>query len=155
MGQLEKPIMTQEELDSIIGERLKRDREVQAKKYDGYVSPDDLAARIGEYEKKLTDAKTQADGYAAQVAEKDAAIKKYEAASVKSRIADEIGLDRRLIARIGGETEDEIRQDALSLKALFDQSAPVVPLASTEKPVGNAADAAYKSVLRSIREGET
>ena len=34
-------ITTQEELDSIIKDRLKRDREAQTKKYEGWISPED------------------------------------------------------------------------------------------------------------------
>ena len=36
------PIETQEQLDAVIGERIKRERETSAKKYEGYLSPDDF-----------------------------------------------------------------------------------------------------------------
>lgn len=154
MGTLEKPITTQEELDAVIGDRLKRDREVQAKKYEGFISPDAFAQAKGTYETQAKDLATQLEGFKAQLAEKDKAIKQYEAASVKSRIADEIGLDRRLLNRLGGETEEEIRKDAQALKALFDQAAPVAPLASTEQPAGDAATAALKTMLNSMKKGD-
>lgn len=38
-----KVIETQEEFDARISERLKRDRESFAKKYEGYISPEDLS----------------------------------------------------------------------------------------------------------------
>ena len=53
------PINTQEEFDSAIGERLSRDRESQAKKYEGWTSPEDLKKITDAHEaeiKKLTDA---------------------------------------------------------------------------------------------------
>lgn len=45
------PITTQEQLDGIITERLKRDREAQSKKYDGWISPED-------YQKKPANCKS-------------------------------------------------------------------------------------------------
>ena len=144
MANLENPITTQEELDAIIGERLRRDREKTAKQYEGYISPADLDARIKDLTDKLTDYKGKLDA-------KDKELKSYEAASVKSRIADEVGLDRRLIGRLSGGTEEEIRKDAETLKGLFDRSAPVAPLASTEAPQGDAKEAALRGMLKSIK----
>ena len=60
------PIESQEALDGIIGERLKRDREAQAKKYEGYVKPEDYAAKCQEYDTTIAGLqKTIEDGKAA------------------------------------------------------------------------------------------
>ena len=48
-------ITTQEELDNIIKDRLKRDREAQAKKYEGWISPEDHQKAVGEATKALND----------------------------------------------------------------------------------------------------
>lgn len=151
MANLENPITTQEELDAIIGERLRRDREKTAKQYEGYISPADMDARIKDLTDKLTEYKGQLTDYKGQLDAKDKELKSYEAASVKSRIADEVGLDRRLIGRLSGGTEEEIRKDAEALKGLFDRSAPVAPLASTEAPQGDAKEAALRGMLKSIK----
>ena len=41
MGDFQK-IETQEQLDAVIGERIKREKETIGKKYEGYISPDDF-----------------------------------------------------------------------------------------------------------------
>lgn len=144
MATLENPITTQEELDAIIGERLRRDREKTAKQFEGYVSPADLDARIKDLTDKLTE-------YKGQLTAKDAELKTYAAAAVKSRIADEVGLDRRLIGRLQDGSEEDIRKDAEILKSLFDRSAPVAPLASTEVSQGDPKEAALRGMLKSIK----
>ena len=47
------PIETQEQLDAVIGERIKRERETSAKKYEGYLSPDDFKSKTVDYEKQI------------------------------------------------------------------------------------------------------
>ena len=62
------PIETQEQLDAVIGERIKRERETSAKKYEGYLSPDDFKSKTADYEKQigeLTNALKEANDKAA------------------------------------------------------------------------------------------
>ncbi|MEG1873329.1 MAG: hypothetical protein RR194_04715, partial [Ruthenibacterium sp.] len=44
------PITTQEQFDAAIGERIKRERETIAKKYEGF---DDMKGKIADYENKI------------------------------------------------------------------------------------------------------
>lgn len=151
------PIETQEQLDSIIGERLKRERETVSKKYEGYISPDDYKNKTAEMEKQIGDlnnalneANKKASNHEKEIAERDSKIKAYETASVKSRIAHETGLSYEAIDFLKGEDEDSIRKSAESLKSLVGvKKAP--PLANPEGTDGDDKDAALRKTLRSLK----
>ena len=120
-----KVIETQEQLDAIISDRLKRERETIKKEYEGFLSPE-------------------------EVAKKDAKIKGYETDSAKTRIAHEIGLSYEAAKFLSGDDEDSIRKSAESLKALMG-SENVAPLASAEPAIGDAKDVAMKNVLNGLK----
>ena len=52
-----KPIETQEELNNIIKDRLKRERESTEKRFEGYISPEEHAKAIAESNKAFDDYK--------------------------------------------------------------------------------------------------
>lgn len=150
-------IETQEQLDSIVGERLKRERETTSKKYEGYISPEDfknktsdMEKKIGDLEKSLGNANSQIANHNREIAERDTKIKAYETASVKSRIAHETGLSYDAIKFLQGEDEDSIRKSAESLKSLVGTK-KVPPLADPEGFVGEDKDAALRKTLRSLK----
>lgn len=152
------PIETQEQLDSIIGERIKREREAQERKYHGYVSPDDLKTANAEYEKQIADlskeikeAKDKISLHDKELAERDNKIKSYESHSVKSRIAHEAGLSYEAVDFLQGDDEESIKKSAEALKMLVGKQAPP-PLASTEGTgVSSDGDAALKQTLRNLK----
>ena len=162
---LETPITTQEQLDSIISEKVNQSVQGrltrEAKKYEGYTSPDDLAKLKADYDKQISDlngaltvANEKAAKYDTDIAERDARIKGYETDSVKTRIAHEAGLPYEMHSRLNGETEDEIRKDADSLAKLM-KSNNTAPRAAAEKPVGkqDSKTAAMKSMLQDMNGG--
>lgn len=128
-----KVIETQEQLDAILGDRLKRERETVKKEFEGYLSPEDAAKK---YEGYLSpeDEKKKYEGYLSpeEAAKKDAKIKGYESSSVKTRIAHETGLPYEMAARLSGETEEDIRKDAESLVKLIGQQQPPQPFGNPE-----------------------
>lgn len=158
-----KVIETQEQLDAVLGERLKRERETvrkefvgylspeEAKKYEGYLSPEDVAKK---YEGYLSpeDVTQKYAGYVSpeEVAKKDAKIKGYETDSVKTRVAHEVGLSYDAISFLKGEDEESIRKSAESLKNLVG-GVNISPLASTEANAGEANDTAFKNVLKGLK----
>ncbi len=159
MGLLEKPITTQEDLDALIGDRLKRDREAQAKKYEGWLSPEkqeeaakaskkqinDLTKQIEDQEKKYADMEQQSQILQAQ-------NHKYETDLVKQRVANELGLDWGLADRLTGETEDDIRKDAENLKSLLGTNTAAPPLRTYEADKGTrTTETAWKDVLSQMR----
>lgn len=119
------PIETQEQFDEAIKERLARAEKKYTEKYSGYLSPEDVTAQTEELTKKLeemstmlNDANEKATADAQAIADYEAKIKEYETASVKSRIANEVGISYELANRLSGETEEELRKDAEFFKSL-------------------------------------
>lgn len=162
MGEF-KVIETQEQLDAVIGERLRKAKDSvrkeyegylspeEAKKYEGYLSPEDVAKK---YEGYLSpeDVTKKYEGYLSpeEAAKKDAKIKGYETDSVKTRVAHEVGLSYDAVSFLKGEDEESIRKSAESLKNLV-EVANVSPLASTEMDAGKANETAYKKVIKGLK----
>ena len=159
-----KIIETQEQFDAAIGERIKREKESLAKKYEGYLDPEGIKKIKADYDKTIADLSKsleEANGKAAkhdkEVADLTAKIKGYESASVKTRIAHEVGIPFELANRLTGDDEDAIRKDAESVKSLLGHGRSA-PLASTEPGgVSNKAgatsntDAALKGMLQNMK----
>ena len=144
-----KPIETQEALDAIIRERIDRAKksaaDEAAKKYEGYLSPDDVKKhtdRITALTEKLRESETK-------IADLTAKNSAYEIASVKTKIAHEVGLPYELAERLSGTTEEEIRKDAdaLSKFAVHPQATPSF---SAETPPAASADAAYRALAHDL-----
>lgn len=144
------PIETQEQLDSIIGDRIKEVREKAEKKFEGYLSPEDVTKKYAGYLSE-DDVKKKYEGYLSpeEVAKKDAEIKGYAANAVKTRIAHELGLSYESIDFLKGDDEESIRKSAETLKALVgNRTAP--PLASHDEPKGNSVDASLRNMVKSL-----
>lgn len=146
-----KPIETQEQLDSLIGERIKEVRSKAEEKYNGYLSPEEVTKK---YEGYLSpdDVKKKYEGYLSpeEVAKKDAQIKAHEANSAKTRIAHEFGLSYDAINFLQGDDEESIRKSAEMLKGLVgNKQAP--PLANPEGNPSSNSDAALKKMLKDMK----
>ena len=144
------PIETQEQFDTMIGERLKREGEKIRKEYEGFLSPDDVTKK---YEGYLSpdEVTKKYEGYISpdEAALKDAKIKGYETASVKTRIAHELGLSYEAIDFLKGEDEESIRKNAEILKGLVgNKTAP--PLANPEGNNGNSVDASLRNMVKKL-----
>lgn len=146
-----KPIETQEQLDAVMSDRLKRERETIKKQYEGFLSPEDVAEKYAGY-LSPEDEKKKYKGYLSpeEVAKKDAQIKGYETDSAKTRIAHETGLSYEATKFLSGDDEESIRKSAEALKALMG-SENIAPLASTESAVGDAKDVAYRNMLKGLK----
>lgn len=146
-----KAIETQDQLDAIIGERLKRERETIKKEYEGFLSPEDAAKK---YEGYLSpeDVKTKYSGYLSpeDAAKKDARIKQYETDSVKTRIAHETGLSYEAVGFLQGADEETIKKSAETLKALVGSSV-TAPLASTESEAADSQTTALRTTLKNLK----
>lgn len=125
------PITTQEQLDALIGDRLKRERETISKRYSDY---DTLKTKVADYEKQIGDLTRAAEdaakkyaGYDQQMSELQSRVKGYETASVKTRIAHETGLPYELAGRLSGDSEEDIRKDAEGLAKLLGSSRQAPP----------------------------
>ncbi len=157
-----KSIETQEKFDEAIRSRLQRERESVEKKFAGYLSPEDLAKKTGDFETKIAElnktieaGKTKEADLNTKISELEAKNKTYETASVKSRIAHETGLPYEAISFLQGEDEETIQKSANVLKGLMGNKSGSLPLASTETD-NNSKDenANYKALLKSLRGEE-
>lgn len=145
-----KPIETQEELDNIIKDRLKRERESTQKRYEGWISPEDHQKALDASNKAFDDFKKAHESDEQTIADLTAKNKAYETATLKSRIAHEVGLSYEWTDRIGGEDEESIRKDAESLKKLVGAGAQPIPTKNTE--AGEDVDSG-KAALRKVLNG--
>ena len=154
---MEDKSFTQEEVNSLIQERLERAEKKFAEKYQGFMSADDVENLKAGYEKQIsdlnasiTDQNTKFAGIEEQLAEKDSKIKAFETSSIKTRVAHEFGLSYEAVNYLQGETEEDIKKSAEGLKSLVGASF-VPPLASTEEPPESSTEGAMKELLRNMK----
>lgn len=144
-----KPIETQEALDAIIKDRIERAKksaaDETAKKYEGYLSPDDVKKHTDQIT-ALTDKLKESETKIADLTAKNSA---YEIASVKTKIAHEVGLPYELAGRLSGTTEEEIRKDADALSK-FAMHPQATPSFSAETPPSASADSAYRALAHDL-----
>jgi multidrug efflux pump subunit AcrA (membrane-fusion protein) len=126
---------TQEELDRIIAERLKRERE----KYADY---DQLKKDAEELRKRREAEMSEAEKAKAAKEEAEAKLKAKEAElealrleQLRTRLVTEAGLPIALASRVRGTTEDEIKADIEELKKLVGPAGKG-PVGSGTNPAG-------------------
>lgn len=158
-----KVIETQEQFNEAISGRLQRERTAVEKKYEGFLSPEEVSkqteslnAKIVELTKSIETnaaaAKETENTLSAKIAELTAANKIHETNSVKIRIAHEAGLSYDAVGFLQGDDEETIFKSAESLKGLIGTSGGVAPLASTEHDNNSTEKAAdFKQLLKNIR----
>ena len=140
-----KIIETQEQLDAIISERLRRDREAQAKKYEGWKSPEDMQKALEDLNAKVKALEDAATVSQQTIAEKDAEIAKsakYKTDLEKTRIALAAGLKIEYADRLRGETQEEWEADAKVLAKDFGQTHATAPIGSNEPTITEKVDTA-------------
>ncbi len=149
-----KPITTQEELDLVIGERLKRQEESLSKKYADY---DTIKGEKANLEKELAEMRSAMEKSSANkgtlektIEELTGKVRNYELSSLRTRYAMENGIPYNLAGRIAGDDEESIRKDAQSLAEFFKSQNPPPPLKNNE-PKGDVKDAAYKNILKGLK----
>ena len=108
-----KVINTQEELNAVISERIKRIETKHSEETAGLRKEiETLTAGKKENETKVAD-------LTKKLADSEAKVKNYEATAVKVRIAKEVGIPESFADRLRGATEEELKKDAESLKTSF------------------------------------
>ncbi len=131
------PITTQEEFDAALAKRIDRERA----KFADY---DRLKEAASKHQGIVDDLNNQITTLKAQNA-------KYESDSVKTRIAHEMGLPYEFASRLKGDTEEDIRKDAETMKGFVGSGKYVPPLRSDEK-AGDESDvrASLRGMLSSM-----
>lgn len=133
-------IETQEQLDKVIGERIKRAEQKAAEKYADY---DEIKSQNAGYVTQIAQLQSQLQAQADQiktgestVADLTTKVQQYETASVKTKVALELGLPYQMASRLTGNDEKEIRADAEVMKQLIGAQAQPAPLGSPEANKG-------------------
>lgn len=146
-----KTIETQEELDNIVKERIRRERE----KFGDY---DNLKKRVSELESENGALKATVEETKQTIAESDAQITElqgqvsnYETASLRTRIALQNGLPYDLADRLQGADEEALKADAERLAGFMRPATPQAPLRDTEPPIGDDKTVQMKQMLRELQ----
>ena len=143
------PIETQEQLDKVIGERVRRAERQAAEKYADY---DDLKKENAKLTAQIQQQAEAIKNHNATVADLNAKIHTYETDSVKTRVALEMGLPYQMAARLTGDDEKAIRADAESMVKLIGNTKPVAPLGSSEPNVKNSEASAWTSLSAALNQ---
>lgn len=160
-------ITTQEQLDSIIGERLKRERETVEKKlresiekeylekYGDYeelkTKTDEYGRQIEGFNQTIKENSEKIAGYEKSSGEMQAKLKKYEMDSMKMKIAHEAGIPFELASRLSGEDEAAIRKDAENISKFISKKKTSAPLASADPEKLDSKQIAMKSMLDNLK----
>ena len=144
-----KPIETQEQLDSIIKERIERAKNSVIEQYKDYET---YKSNAEKFQKDI-------DTLNGKIAEKDTEInrlnsevKNYEISTKKNELCTKYGIPVGFAGRISGSNEEEIIADIQSLKELLGNTQPVAPLGSTEGGESKDDNESYKRLLKNIRK---
>ena len=147
-------IETQEQFDAAIKDRLGREKAKFAEQLAGY---DETKAKLSDAEKQIADltealtaANEKVSGFNEQIAERDKKIADYATRAAKTQIAHEMGLSFDAIDFLKGETEDDIRKSAESLKNLVGVQ-KVAPLASNDGASLDPKEAALRGMLQDLK----
>lgn len=149
------PITSQEQLDAVIGDRLKRSEEKWQKKYEGYLSPDEVSAKTADYESQLTSATKELEeankkiaGHEKDLADRDSKIKGFEVSAMKHKAAHEAGLSYDAVDFLQGEDEESIKASADKFKSLMGKHHK--PLDSNNEPPVDNKNASIKKLAQSL-----
>lgn len=147
-----KTIETQEELDRIISDRLKRENDKHEKKIAELNQEiTTLKDKVTAGEKTISEQQEKLNSHSDEVAKYTQEIDGYKRAQSKQRIAHEAGLPYEMAERLTGETEDDLKKDAESLKKFIATTDPP-PRASSEVPPEEDKKSTYRDLAKEIRE---
>jgi len=144
-------IETQEQLDQIIGERIKRAEAKAAEKYADY---DSLKEQIAKLTNQITQQTETITGNKTTIEELTSKVHKYETDSVKTAVALEMGLPYQMAGRLAGNNEEEIRADAEAMAKLIGSPKPAAPLGSSEPVNTNTPDAAWSKFAAQLTDSD-
>ncbi|WP_438730295.1 capsid assembly scaffolding protein Gp46 family protein [Enterococcus sp. AZ128] len=152
-----KVIETQEELDEIIKDRLKRQKESFDKELADLeqlkTRNSELETEVGTLQSTIEETKTATSQHDQTVSELKSKIAGYETANLRTKIAVQNGLPLDLADRLVGEDEDSLKADAERLSK-FMKPKFTPPTKSTE-PRQTGSDDPMKEMIQSMRqEGE-
>ena len=145
-----------EEQQRVFNEKLAEKQEQWKRKYESYLSPDEVKAQTADLNKQivdltkaLEDSNKKIEGYTKDIADRDGKIKAYESHSVKTRIAHETGLGYDAIDFLKGDDEESIKKSAEALKSLMGRR-EVPPVVSEPKVDTDKSKEAIKKLAKNL-----
>jgi len=151
-------IETQEQLDKVIGDRIRRAEAKAAEKYADYetlkTQNADYVTQISQLQEQLQKQTETINGNQSIVDDLKAQVQNYESSSLKTKVALEMGLPYQMASRLSGSNEDEIRADAETMAKLIGQQKPVAPIGSSEPVVTNSKDAMWNKLASELSFNE-
>lgn len=127
------PITTREEIDAKISDAVAAAVADTEKRFEGWSSPEDVAALTEERD------------------ELSASCKTFELRALRLKAAAETGLPMELAEKLSGETEKDIRTDAEMLSRLIRKSSAQSPRFSGEEITEDPKTAAQLEMLSALR----
>ena len=149
-----KPIESQEQLDAVIGERIERAKRKAAEEvhadYDKVKAANaSLEQQVADLTKQLKETDGALAGSKTTVEELTAKVKSYEVASVKTKIAHELGIPYQLADKLTGDDEEAIREDAKRMAEFVRK--PAAPIGGAE-PVSDKKSDPVKTGLAGMAQ---
>lgn len=142
------PIMTQEQLNEVIGERIRKAEEkakvMAAEKYADYDTIKKLNEDLTKQNEEFTQQIQTLQEAAAETEKQLAESAKYRTDLEKTRIALSAGLKIEYADRLRGENAEEWKADAAVLAKDFAASHATAPLGSNEPNITNESSARDK-----------
>ena len=149
------PINNQDELNKVISERIAREKgkldaleESNAALKTQLEEANSQISILSENSRQFEKSKLDLEG---QISDLNAKIKGYEINSVKMKVALEANLPYTFAERLRGESEEEIRQDAMELAGLL-KPRDLPPTRSQEEPERDPLDASLINLARQISQ---
>lgn len=144
-------INTQDEYDNFVKDRIDRAKKSVEAKYKDF---EDYKSKAEKYDADIKKKDDKIAAGASRISELETKVRNYETASVKARIADEVGLPAGMADRLRGETEEDLKKDAESLAAVMKKNGGVAPMANLDddKPDDDTERTSYRKIIKNLRK---
>ena len=150
------PIETQEQFDAMVKDRITRAERAAAEKYSDYDTikgqNTDLTNQIAQLTEQIKKQTETINGNKTVVDDLTAKVQAYETASVKTKIALELGIPYQMAERLAGTDEESIRKDAEAMVKLIGAQKPVAPIGSNEPTITNKESAAWEKFAATLTD---
>lgn len=151
-----KPIETQEQLNSIVKNRVERERDKFTEELNQLKAENnDLKKQVNDLTDTVNQSNTTIDDMKSQLKEKDDKIQGFTIDQMKSDLAFEYGIPRNLSKRLQGGSYEEIEADAKEMAKTFENMRPDPPTRSNEPTdMLSGLDAGYARMAENLAQGE-
>ena len=151
-----KIIETQEQFDAMVKDRITRAERAAAENYSDYDTikgqNTDLTNQIAQLTEQIKKQTETINGNKTVVDDLTAKVQAYETASVKTKIALELGIPYQMAERLAGTDEESIRKDAEAMVKLIGAQKPVAPIGSNEPTITNKESAAWEKFAATLTD---